>query len=175
MKRQKNDGKRESAPAPFLPHGHNHGLCIERALVRARAVCVERGVRFTELRERVFREIASSHKPLGAYEIIDRLGRDSKRLAPISVYRIIEVLEAAGLVHRLESKNAYFACHFEHVHASASIVLICETCGRVAETDAPDARDAIACVTQTSNFQIADSVLEIKGRCGDCAGGVTAQ
>lgn len=166
--------RQKTAAAPFLPHEHNHGLCIERALSRARAVCEERGVRFTELRERVFREIASSHKPLGAYDIIDRLAVDSKRLAPISVYRIIEVLEAAGLVHRLESKNAYFACHSDHDHAAASLVLLCVACGRVAETDAPGARDAIACVTQNSNFQVADAVLEIKGRCGDCVEGVAA-
>jgi Fur family zinc uptake transcriptional regulator len=154
--------------APFPPRGHNHSQCIERALARAREVCAERGVRFTELRERVFREIAASHSPLGAYEVIERLASGGKRLAPISVYRIIEVLEAAGLVHRLESKNAYFACHSAH-DGGASLVLICEACGRVAEADAPGARDAIACVTQSSNFQALDAVLEIKGRCGDCA------
>ncbi|MDX2265275.1 MAG: Fur family transcriptional regulator [Hyphomicrobiales bacterium] len=165
----------EAGPEPanrlFPPIAHNHGVCLERALARARAVCEARGVRFTELRERVFRQIASSHKPLGAYDIIEQLAGGGKRLAPISVYRIIEVLEAAGLVHRLESRNAYFACHADHARRSSSIVLLCEACGRVAEAEAPGAQEAIASVTAVSGFEVADAVLEVKGRCGDCREG----
>lgn len=110
-----NRGKAAAMTDPlFPPPGHDHDVCVERAIERARSVCAGKGVRLTALRERVLREIASSHSAIGAYEIIDRLARDGRRLAPISVYRIIEVLAEAGLVHRLESRNAYFACLGEH-------------------------------------------------------------
>ncbi len=154
--------------AIFPSHAHNHARCLERALERAHTVCAARGVRLTELRERVFREFASSHRALGAYDIIDRLAREGRRIAPISVYRIIEVLEAAGLIHRLESRNAYFACLSEHEGETSSLILLCESCGRVAEAEASAAWNAINGITQACNFQIADSVLELKGRCDAC-------
>ncbi len=154
----------------LFPHrGHNHRICLEQAIGRAKTVCAERGIKLTELRQRIFQEIASSHKPLGAYDIIERLAGSGRRLAPISVYRIIEVLEGAGLVHRLESRNAYFACLSEHSGKTSSIVLLCEACGRVAEAEAPQAWDAITAITETSNFRVAETVLEIKGRCAECA------
>lgn len=155
----------------FPPLRHDHRACVERMLERARAICAAKGVRLTALRERVLREIASSHTALGAYEIIDRLGRDGRRLAPISVYRIIEVLSGAGLVHRLESRNAYFACGAEHGDARPLLVLLCEDCGRVAEAEAPGAWQAIADITHACRFEPGDTVLEVKGRCIDCTGG----
>jgi Fur family zinc uptake transcriptional regulator len=154
--------------ALFPSLDHNHARCLDLALRRAHAVCAKRGVRLTDLRARVFREFASSHSALGAYDIIDRLAREGRRLAPISVYRIIEVLEAAGLIHRLESRNAYFACLTEHEGETSSLVLLCESCGRVAEADASAAWSAICGITRACNFMVAGSVLELKGRCGAC-------
>lgn len=169
---------------PLFPSpGHDHTACVESAIARARSVCADKGVRLTALRERVLREIASSHVALGAYDIIDRLAREGRRLAPISVYRIIDVLAGAGLVHRLESRNAYFAC-MAGGHDGASqahpapnairnrdllLVLVCEGCGRVAEAPARDAQRAIAEQAGALAFTITGSVLELQGLCPDCA------
>lgn len=169
---------------------HDHDVCIERTIERARSICAGKGVRLTALRERVLREIASSHSAIGAYDIIDRLARDGRRLAPISVYRIIEVLADAGLVHRLESRNAYFACLSEHECGAAGpprdkgeqhgvqhpasgellLVLFCDRCGRVAEAPAPAARQAIRDLARPLGFTVTGSVLELQGLCPDCSG-----
>ena len=100
---------------------------------RARQAFQNKGLKLTPLRQSVFREIAASHKAIGAYEVLDRLAVRGERLAPISVYRAIEALVAAGIVHRFESRNAFFACHAGH--EMRQLVLACEACGRVAEVD----------------------------------------
>ncbi len=147
---------------------HDHRVCIDQAIMRARRICSQKGVKLTELRESVLRVLLSSHQALGAYEIIDKLSHDGRRLAPISVYRIIEVLAQAGLVHRLESKNAFFACLAHHDNEKSVVVLVCENCHRVAETDAPEAWDALKSMTQASGFRISETVLEIQGVCANC-------
>ena len=98
-------------PAP----GHNHMTCLSDAMHRAERAFDAKGLRMTELRRRVFEEIADSHHAVGAYDVLERLGKKGgTRLAPISVYRAIDALLAAGVIHRLESKNAFFACHAPH-------------------------------------------------------------
>jgi Fur family zinc uptake transcriptional regulator len=152
----------------FPPPGHDHRPCAEQAIARAREVCEARGVRLTPLREAVLRALAGSHRALGAYDIIEQLGREGRRLAPISVYRIIDVLVEAGLVHRLESRNAYFACLSQHENSASMVVLLCERCKRVAEAEAPEAWGAIKSITQDTGFAVSGTVLEVQGQCSDC-------
>lgn len=152
----------------FPKPGHDHASCVESAVGRAHELCRERSVKLTPLREAVLRALLSSHKALGAYEIIDKLQGEGRRLAPISVYRVIDVLLGAGLAHRLESRNAFFACLSEHGDRRSLIVLVCEKCLRVAETEAPAAWEAITAITQSNGFEVKETVLEIQGICADC-------
>jgi len=152
----------------FPQPGHDHRPCMEQAIARARAVCAAKGVRLTVLREAVLRVLTASHNALGAYDIIERLTQQGRRLAPISVYRIIEVLVAAGLVHRLESKNAYFACLSRHDAAASMVILLCDRCNRVAEAEAPEAWRVIKSITQGTGFSVSGTVLEVQGQCLDC-------
>ena len=85
-----------------------------RRIDQATAIFAEKNIRFTDLRRKVFEEIASTQASVGAYEVLDRLAKKGTRLAPISVYRALDALLEAGVVHRLESKNAYFACRRLH-------------------------------------------------------------
>lgn len=152
----------------FPRPGHDHGSCVEKAIARARHVCASKDIRLTVLREAVLRVLAGSHRALGAYEIIEQMNKQGRRLAPISVYRIIDILVEAGLVHRLESKNAYFACLSRHEENVSIVILLCEGCNRVAEADASPAWDAIKTITQDNEFSVSATVLEIQGQCSDC-------
>ena len=116
----------------------------------------------------MFREIAASHKAIGAYEVLDRLAARGERLAPISVYRAIEALVAAGIVHRFESRNAFFACHAGH--EMRQLVLACEACGRVAEVDADKVFAAIDKSADVAGFSAKGAVVEVWGMCANCAG-----
>jgi Fur family transcriptional regulator, zinc uptake regulator len=152
----------------FPEPGHDHGPCIDEAVARAKRVCEAGGIRLTALREAVLRVLTGSHKALGAYDIIERMSEQGRRLAPISVYRIIDVLIEAGLVHRLESRNAYFACLAPHQDSASMVVLLCQACDRVAEAEAPAAWGAINAITKDTGFAVSATILEIQGQCPDC-------
>ena len=83
---------------------------LAKAVERANQAFTEKNIRFTKLRQDVFEEIAATHASIGAYDILAKLAEKGTRLAPISVYRAIDALLEAGVIHRLESKNAFFAC-----------------------------------------------------------------
>src|SRR5262245_53283586 len=87
------------ATAVFPAHDHDHDRCSTAAMAGAEALCHERGHRLTPIRRNVLATLLASHKPLGAYEIIDRLAPKGPRPAPITAYRALEFLRENGLVH----------------------------------------------------------------------------
>ncbi|MBI4724931.1 MAG: transcriptional repressor [Rhodomicrobium sp.] len=121
----------------FPARDHDHAVCMAEALWRAKTKCLEKGIKWTALREQVFRHVATNHKPVSAYDLIESLAKEGKRLAPVSIYRILDVLQGAGLVQRLESRNAFFACMTGHEHAQQTVTLVCGDCERVTEVEAP--------------------------------------
>lgn len=145
-------------------------------MARARAAFEAKGLRLTPLRQQVFQAIAgASHRAIGAYEVLDKLAARGERLAPISVYRAIDALVAAGIVHRFESRNAFFACHAGH--AERQLVLACEKCGSLAEVDGAlvfVAIDEVAAGASFSANSAKGAVVEVWGICGNCAGGADA-
>src|SRR5262249_46344853 len=97
-------------PAP----DHDHARCSADAMAHAGAIGGERGERLPPMRRRGRETPAASHKPLGAYEIMDEVARSGPRPAPITVYRALDFLRLNGLVHRIESRNAFVACGRNH-------------------------------------------------------------
>ncbi len=154
--------------AAFPTPGHNHSPCMKQAIDRAQRAFEDKGLRLTDLRRRVFQEIAGSHHAVGAYDILERLGEQGERLAPISVYRAIDALLSAGVIHRLESRNAFFACHAAHSDETELLVLACERCSRVAEVAGGPVFDAIAKAARDARFALSRTVAEVSGLCADC-------
>lgn len=115
-------------PAP----DHDHGRCASAAIAHAEAQCAARAQRLTPMRRQVLETLLASHRPLGAYEIMGRL-RQRTRPAPITIYRALEFLRENGLVHRIETRNAFVACVHDHGGDDLVIFLICERCGAVGE------------------------------------------
>ncbi len=108
----------------FPEPGHDHSHCTRELLERAERVCLGAGARLTPLRRKVLRSVADSHRASGAYDIIERLAKTGPRPAPISIYRALEFLRGHGLVHKIESRNAFVACtHGEH--DGDAVLLIC--------------------------------------------------
>jgi len=158
----------QTRPASPHPHNHDHELCMDTALWRARARCDELGIKWTALREQVFRQIAASHKPVSAYDLIEDLAKGGKRLAPVSLYRILDVLQHAGLVHRLESRNAFFACMAAHSDGHGAITFLCEECGCVTELEASSAYAEIGETARAAHFTPRGIMIEVNGLCGEC-------
>ncbi len=144
---------------------------LNQSMERATAIFEEKKLRFTSLRQQVFREIAQSPNSIGAYEILARLNEKGTRLAPISVYRALDALLDAGVVHRLESKNAYFACrrlHSDHVTQGRPIFLSCEKCGAVAEVDGDGIFLTIEKLARGADFKPRVKFVEVSGLCSRC-------
>ncbi len=143
---------------------------LAKAVDRASQAFTEKNLRFTKLRQDVFQEIASTYTSIGAYDVLARLAEKGTRLAPISVYRAIDALIEAGVIHRLESKNAYFACRrLDHATGRRPIFLSCEKCNAVQEADAEGIFETIDRVSRAANFQPRVKFVEVSGLCRSCA------
>jgi Fur family zinc uptake transcriptional regulator len=144
---------------------------VKTSMEQATAIFAEKNIRFTDLRRKVFEEIASTHASVGAYEVLDRLAKKGTRLAPISVYRALDALLEAGVVHRLESKNAYFACRRMDKPRTGRppIFLSCEKCGAVQEVDGDEIFHAIDSAAGGAHFETRVRFVEVSGTCQECA------
>src|SRR6516162_5037540 len=151
-------------PAP----DHDHNRCAAEAISHAEAVCRERSQKFTPIRRQVLQALLASHRPLGAYEVIDELAKAMPRPAPITVYRALDFLMANGLVHRIESRNAYLACAHHHDAAALVAFLICERCGAVGEMPSTPVAQRLGAAARASGFAPKLSVIEITGTCAHC-------
>ena len=150
------------------PH-HNHAKCTAELLSRAERTCERRGSRLTGQRRDVLNCVAQSHAAVGAYDIIERMAEKGARPAPITVYRALEFLQAHGLVHKIESRNAFVACSHAHEGQPAAM-LICETCGLVAELDAPDVFADLKTMAKGQGFAEHRTMIELAGLCAACGG-----
>ena len=136
-------------------------------MARVERLCAERRLRLTAQRRRVLEILADSHAAIGAYEILARLGGAVRAPAPISVYRALDFLMQHGLVHRVESLNAYVACtHVGGRHPAQ--FLVCSTCRRVAELECSSIEDAIAAGAEAASFAVTRPIVEIGGLCRAC-------
>jgi Fur family transcriptional regulator, zinc uptake regulator len=154
--------------AIFPNPDHDHARCTADTLAHAEAVCAARGQRLTPLRRQVLKALTGSHKPLGAYEIMDRMAEAGSRPAPISVYRALDFLVENGLVHRIESCNAFLACAHKHASGALVVFLICEQCGAVGEAPAFAVEASVAAAAKRAGFRPKISVIEITGICSHC-------
>jgi len=140
-------------------------------MAHAEALCAERGQRLTPTRRRVLDALAASHQPLGAYDVIDRLAERGPRPAPITVYRALDFLVENGLVHRIESRNAFVACINPHDTGAIVVFLICEACGTVGEAPSVAVAEALTAAARSAGFTPKTPVIEITGICSHCGNG----
>ncbi len=151
------------------PSHHVHGA---DAFVHAvEHACTERGLRLTPIRARVLQLIAQAGKPIKAYELLD-LVRASKGVgadAPPTVYRALDFLMANGFVHKLESVNAFVACHHPNSAAHSVPFLICHRCHSAVELEDRAVVDQLEARAKALGFVPQAQTLEVHGLCARCA------
>ncbi|HEY0235307.1 MAG TPA: transcriptional repressor [Afipia sp.] len=152
----------------FPTPDHDHSRCAEAAIAHAERVCGDRGQKFTPIRRRVLQALLASHRPLGAYEIIEELAESMPRPAPITIYRALDFLMENGLVHRIESRNAFLACGHDHDSSSVVAFLICDVCGSVGEIPGTALAQSFNEAARGTGFVPKLSVVEITGTCAHC-------
>ena len=151
----------------FSHSDHQHATCIDEAINTAEATCRQRGGRLTAIRRRVLELVWASHEPVKAYDVLDILRNERSSAAPPTVYRALDFLQEEGLVHKIESLNAYVGCG-KPGHMEGGQFLICSDCGEVAELADSDLVTLIRNQAEQLGFAIEEQVVEIKGRCAQC-------
>lgn len=177
MRPSRSTGRPLPAPPAFAHRGHDHGACVAEALGHAERLCESRGTRLTDLRRRVLELVWSSHEPVGAYRLLELLDREAggtgRRAAPPTVYRALDFLMEQGLVHRIESLNAFVGCDQPH-SAHAGQFLICARCGASVEMNDPGIAKALAACADRLGFRVEQPTVEIKGTCPNCVAAAPA-
>jgi Fur family zinc uptake transcriptional regulator len=107
-----------------------------------------------------------------AYDVLARVAPSGLR-GPQTIYRALDALRAAGLVHRIASLNAFVACsHAQdeggHADHHRPCFAVCRDCGAVAELDDPALGAVLGVVGRGSGFAVAEQVVELVGRCPAC-------
>ena len=128
--------------------------------------------KLTKNQSLVFEALTNAACPLSAYSILDEL-RDQGFRAPLQVYRALEKLLELGIVHRLETQNAFVACthpscdNDDQAHDTVAF-MICETCGTVAEIADASLQRQLQGLAGAENFSLDQSVVELRGKCVSC-------
>lgn len=126
-------------------------------------------MQLTANQQHVLATLQQANGPLSAYSLLDRL-RGQGFSAPTQVYRALERLAEHGLVHRLETLNAYVSCaHAAGCRHGFTAFAICDNCGHVDEfTDAGLSR-CLGRWMKTNAFALRDTTIELHGKCAACS------
>jgi len=151
-----------------LQQPHNHQLCMTQTLLSAEKICEGQGVRLTAIRRRILELICLSHKAVGAYELLDLFREEDPKAKPVTIYRALDFLMEVGLVHKIESLNAFIGClQAETDHQS--VILICDNCKNAYELDAAPVYQSVFKMGEKIQFTPKSLTIELHGLCFSCA------
>ncbi len=146
---------------------HDHKQCVSEALGIAQRLCLSRGVQLTPIRQQVLELIWDSHKAVKAYDLLDRLKPLQHAAKPATIYRALDFLTEQGLIHRVESLNAFVGCNCSG-HQHELLLLICKQCHDVEERPAPKVMTALSEEFSQAGFVTHSKAIEAHGICVNC-------
>ncbi|MBM3409676.1 MAG: transcriptional repressor [Betaproteobacteria bacterium] len=122
---------------------------------------------------------AAAGQALTAYEVLARLEAVGVR-GPQTVYRALDALRKAGLVHRIESINAFTVCVHEHAsrhrgpdhdhdHGHRPAFAVCRGCGAIQELEDAALAAVLGVVADRTGYRVEGCVIELVGTCPTCA------
>ena len=150
---------------------HHHVDSADAFVHAVERACNERGLRLTPIRANVLRLIADAGKPVKAYELLEKVreGKGAGADAPPTVYRALDFLMANGFVHKLESVNAFVACHHPNSVQHSVPFLICDRCHSATELEDAGIVGQLDAAARALGFAPQAQTLEVHGLCARCA------
>lgn len=173
----KSSAELSSGDESSTSHSHAAGGTLDYDAY-AIEVLREHGLRITEPRQRIIQLLGQTTRPVSAYDIKDLLDADTshKKADVVSIYRVLECLEANHLVHRLLSSGKVVRCQLSQEeeqctregHYHCHHVLVCQQCHEVSEVHCVGVEAMIKTLEDDTQFNINHHFLEFTGVCMSC-------
>jgi Fur family zinc uptake transcriptional regulator len=149
-------------------HVH-HEHAGESLVEAAQNALVKAGEQWTDMRADVFSALAEQDRPASAYDLAENVSAlRGKRVAPNSVYRILDLFVRTNLARKVESANAYIANSHPGCRHDC-IFLICDSCGQAIHIDDDKLTGALISAAREAGFADVRPVVELRGLCSSCS------
>jgi Fur family ferric uptake transcriptional regulator len=139
----------------------------EKEVGRFQSFLQTQGLKLTNERAALVREIFATHYHFEADELLFKMKEKAVKISRATVYRTLELLVKSGMVRRVHLGEDHY--HYEHVVGNSHHDhLICTTCGGVIEFHDPalEARQLEIC--ERKKFTPTFHNLQILGVCDSC-------
>ena len=140
---------------------------VRRELNRFQHFLAGQGLKLTNERAALVREIFSTHYHFEADELLFKIKEKGVKISRATIYRTLELLVKSGIVRRVHLGEDHY--HYEYVSGNSHHDhLICTTCGSVIEFHDPaiEARQLEIC--ERKKFTPTFHNLQILGICDTC-------
>jgi len=136
---------------------------------RANARLAQAGYRRGGARHSLIRLLAAQRCALSPAELQEALAREQRSVSRASVYRILEELERAELVARIEVGQGIV--RFEPIRHGAGHHhhLVCERCGRLIPFSDEDLERELERLSERVPLAVAEHEVILRGACASCA------
>jgi Fe2+ or Zn2+ uptake regulation protein len=126
----------------------------------------ERGQRVTLPRLLVHRHVRRGDRHVTPEQVHAELSPALPSLSPATIYGTLDLLDSLGFVRRVSTERGgvtYDSRVEDHHH------VVCRSCGRVQDLDAPLDTRAAARAARAAGFRVTHAQLTVSGLCDDCA------
>jgi len=132
------------------------------------AALAANGLRLTAARRAICRVLARSHdQHLTATDLLRKVKRASPGVNLSTIYRTLEALEGAGLLHHVHLGHGPGIVHLseatDHHH------LYCERCGKTVDLPLPELGPSLRRLAARHGFRLGGVHFAIAGLCQACA------
>jgi Fur family ferric uptake transcriptional regulator len=139
----------------------------EKEVGRFQAFLATQGLKLTNERASLVREIFATHYHFEADELLFKMKEKSVKISRATIYRTLELLVKSGMVRRVHLGEDHY--HYEHVTGdSHHDHLICTTCGSVIEFHDPELEKRQREICARRKFIPTFHNLQILGVCAAC-------
>ena len=119
--------------------------------------------RFTPIRRKVYTCLVNADRPIGAYDILEKLDGVGAALPP-TVYRALDWLLELGLIRKISSISKYIALP-QGQNFDTVALLVCRSCNKTEVINPGTSFQPIQAAANSSGFSDLESTLEIIGQC----------
>jgi len=145
---------------------HTHPV-PEKEVGRFQTFLSNQGLKLTNERAALVREIFATHYHFEADELLFKMKEKSVKISRATIYRTLELLVKSGMVRRVHLGEDHY--HYEHVTGdSHHDHLICTTCGSVIEFHDPELERRQREICARRKFTPTFHNLQILGICAAC-------